>query len=442
MSERVVLERVQTTTLDNGLRVLVVERHAAPVATFWLWYAVGSRNEQPGRTGISHWVEHMLFKGTPTRPYAALTRAIDRLGGRWNAFTWKDYTAYHEVLPAEHLPVVIEMEADRMRNTCFEPEEVERERTVILSEREGAENFPLFSLQEEVDALAFKVHPYRLPVIGWKGDLRRLTRDDLYAHYRTYYHPGNALAVAVGAFDAEAVLEQVRRAFDPLAPGPPPPPVTVEEPPQEGERRVVLQRPGGATSYVQVAYHAPAAGDPDLPALLVLDGVLGGFDAVRGAVAPARSSRLYRALVDRGLATEVVSSVAASFDPGLLRIVATVRSGVPVATVEAAILEEVERLVTTEVLPEELARVRRQARAQFSYVRDGVHAFAGALGAYALLLYPEAFFDVMAHVERVTPADVQRVAARIFDPRRRTVGWYVPEEGAAAVRRVAARVEA
>jgi len=292
--------------LDNGLRVLLLESHSAPVATFWVWYGVGSRNEIPGWTGISHWVEHMLFKGTPTYPKGVLTRAIERLGGRWNAFTSWDVTAYHEVLPAEHLPFVIGLEADRMRHTLFEPEEVESERTVIISEREGAENFPTSHLSEEVNALAFKVHSYRHPVIGWKSDLRRMTRDDLYRHYRTYYHPRNALVVAVGAFDTPQVLPQIRQAFGEIDPGPEIPPVLPEEPPQEGERRVVVQRPGGATPYVQMAFRVPAAAHPDFPALMILDGALSGLGGARGGNAggAARSSRLYRALVDRGLAAE------------------------------------------------------------------------------------------------------------------------------------------
>jgi len=292
--------------LDNGLRVLLLESHSAPVATFWVWYGVGSRNEIPGWTGISHWVEHMLFKGTPTYPKGVLTRAIERLGGRWNAFTSWDVTAYHEVLPAEHLPFVIGLEADRMRHTLFEPGEVESERTVIISEREGAENFPTSHLSEEVNALAFKVHSYRHPVIGWKSDLRRMTRDDLYRHYRTYYHPRNALVVAVGAFDTPQVLPQIRQAFGEIDPGPEIPPVLPEEPPQEGERRVVVQRPGGATPYVQMAFRVPAAAHPDFPALMILDGALSGLGGARGGNAggAARSSRLYRALVDRGLAAE------------------------------------------------------------------------------------------------------------------------------------------
>lgn len=428
------------TELANGLRLVLLESHSAPVVTFWMWYGVGSRNEVPGRTGISHWVEHMLFKGTPTHPKGVLTRAIERLGGRWNAFTSWDFTAYHEVLPAAHLPAVIALEADRMRNTLFEPEEVESERTVIIAEREGAENFPTSHLSEEVSALAFKVHPYRYPVIGWKSDLRRITRDDLQRHYQTYYHPRNALAVVVGAFQPSEVLEQLRRAFGTWDPGPEIPPVQVEEPPQEGERRVVVQRPGGATAYLQMAFRVPPAAHPDFPALLVLDGVLTGLGGGRQANGggAARSSRLYRALVDRGLAAEVTSSVYPTRDPGLLRIGATAQAGVLPAAIEEAVLEQLDLLTREEVPPEELARVKRQARAQFVYARDGVHGLGYLIGFYAMVDRPDAFFTLQDRLERVTGADVQRVAAATFSQRQRTVGWYLPEGGAQGIAAVAA----
>ncbi|MDR7428296.1 MAG: pitrilysin family protein, partial [Armatimonadota bacterium] len=362
------------------------------------------------------------------------------LGGRWNAFTSWDFTAYHEVLPAAHLPAVIALEADRMRNTLFEPEEVESERTVIIAEREGAENFPTSHLSEEVSALAFKVHPYRYPVIGWKSDLRRITRDDLQRHYQTYYHPRNALAVVVGAFQPSEVLEQLRRAFGTWDPGPEIPPVQVEEPPQEGERRVVVQRPGGATAYLQMAFRVPPAAHPDFPALLVLDGVLTGLGGGRQANGggAARSSRLYRALVDRGLAAEVTSSVYPTRDPGLLRIGATAQAGVLPAAIEEAVLEQLDLLTREEVPPEELARVKRQARAQFVYARDGVHGLGYLIGFYAMVDRPDAFFTLQDRLERVTGADVQRVAAATFSQRQRTVGWYLPEGGAQGIAAVAA----
>src|SRR5436309_6554979 len=277
---RTSMSTMRAETLDNGLLILLAEQRTVPVATFWEWYQVGSRNEMPGLTGISHWLTHMLFKGTPTHPKGMLTRHIDRLGGRWNAFTWKDYTAYHEVLPADHLGVAITLEADRMINTVMEPAEVESERTVIISEREGSENYPAYLLREEVDAAAHKVHPYRIPVIGWKDDLRAITRDDLYHHYQTYYHPNNAVAVAVGPFDAHAVMEAIRQAFAGIPPGPTPPRVRVREPQQEGERRVLLRRPGGATAYLHIAFHVPSASHQDLAALLVADALLTRIDRV------------------------------------------------------------------------------------------------------------------------------------------------------------------
>jgi zinc protease len=384
----------------------------------------------------------MLFKGTPTRPKGVLTRAVERLGGRWNAFTSWDVTAYQEVLPAEHLPFVVTLEADRMRHTLFEPEEVESERTVIISEREGAENFPTSHLSEEVSALAFKVHPYRYPVIGWKGDLRRIMRDDLYRHYRTYYHPRNALAVAVGAFDTPQALAQIRQAFGEIDPGPEIPPVLLEEPPQEGERRVVVQRPGGATPYVQMAFRVPAAAHPDFPALMILDGALSGLGGARGGNAggAARSSRLYRALVDRGLAAEANSSLYPTRDPGLLRVGATVRTGVAVGAVEEAILDQLDLLTRQEIPPEELARVKRQAKAQFIYTRDGVLGLGYVVGFYAMVDRPDAFFTLQDRLERVTAADVQRVAAATVTPRQRTVGWYLPQEGAQSAAAAAAVV--
>jgi len=419
-------------TLSNGLRVLIWETHAAPVATFWVWYRVGSRNETTGSTGISHWVEHMLFKGTPSRPGGTLTRLVDRLGGRWNAFTWKDYTAYFEVLPAEHLETAVRLEADRMVNALFEPDVVASERTVIISEREGQENFAGYYLREEIDALAFKAHPYRHPVIGWKSDLRAITRDDLYNHYRTFYHPSNALVVAAGDIDTARTAALIGDAMGGLPAGPRVPEVRTGEPIQEGERRVVLRRPGGGAAYVGMAFHVPAASHADMPALMVLDGVLAGFS---GPVpfdggSGGRSSRLYRALVDGGLATDVGSGMAQSIDPTLFRVSATVRAGADISAVEAAILIELTRIGREPVTAQELARVKRQAQAQFVYMLDGASRRAVALGAVAVVDRPEALFALPAQIERVTAEDVTRVAHTYFGERTRTVGWYVPDDAA------------
>ena len=193
------LHNLIRTTLDNGLQVILRPSRRAPVASFWLFFRVGSRNETPGYTGISHWVEHMLFKGTERFPRGEFDKAVARAGGVFNGMTWQDWTVYFETFPAERIELALQVESDRMANAIFDAEETEAERTVILSEREGSENSYFYRLQEEVQAAAFQAHSYRNPVIGWQTDLLSMTRDDLYAHYRTFYTPNNAIAVATGA---------------------------------------------------------------------------------------------------------------------------------------------------------------------------------------------------------------------------------------------------
>ncbi|HEV2439907.1 MAG TPA: pitrilysin family protein [bacterium] len=418
-------------TLSNGLLVLLREVHTAPVATFWAWYRVGSRNEVPGVTGISHWVEHMLFKGTPTLGKGELSRLINRHGGTWNGFTWKDFTAYFETLPAEHVGLGIRIESDRMVNTVIDPDEVESERTVIISEREGAENSPEFALYEEVEGAAYRVHPYRHAVIGYKSDLLAITRDDLLRHYRTYYTPRNAVVVAVGDFDAPALLEQIRTAFEPIPAGAPAPPIRGVEPSQEGERRVTLKRPGGAVPVGQIAFHAPPVAHPDFFPLLIADGVLSGFKGpgvFGGDGLGARSSRLYRALVETQLAVDAGSSFRPAIDPTLFDVGLTLRPDVRPDRAEAAVLAELARLAEEPIDADELEKVRKQARAQWVYAADGVTGQAVLLGSTEIVAsgaFLEQFEDRLA---AVTPRAIQEAAARVFDERNRTVGWYLPVE--------------
>jgi zinc protease len=426
------LEPTVRAVLSNGLAVLLREVHTAPVVTFWAWYRVGSRNEVPGITGISHWVEHMLFKGTPTLGKGEFSRLINRHGGTWNGFTWKDFTAYFETLPAAHLRLGLQIESDRMVNALFDPDEVASERTVIISEREGAENNPEFALSEEVEAAAYRVHSYRHPVIGYKSDLRAITREDLVRHYRTYYIPNNAVIVAAGDFDSAALLEEIRETFEPIPPGPPPPPVRSVEPPQEGERRIVLRRPGGAVPIIQLGFHAPAATDPDFFPLLLVDGVLSGFKGpgvFGGEATGGRSSRLYRALVEQQLAVEVGSGLRPSLDPPLFETGATLRPGVAREKVEATILEELERISSEPVGEDELEKIRKQARAQWVYTADGVSPQAVLLGSIEVVVGGDFLRHFLDQVTAVTPEAMRRVAAKIFADRNRTVGWYVPEDG-------------
>jgi zinc protease len=421
-----------TTILPNGLTVLAREMHHAPVASFWLWYRVGSRNEVPGITGISHWVEHMLFKGTPNFPKGEIDRLIARDGGVSNGMTWLDWTTYFETLPADRFDLALHIEADRMINSLFVPNEVTAERTVIISEREGNENFPQFLLSENVQATAFQVHPYHFEVIGAKCDLQAMVRDDLWKHYRSYYAPNNAVAVAVGDFDTPKLLRRIEELFGGIPSGPALPVVRSVEPPQRGERRVRVDG-DGATTYVQVVFHAPEAKHLDFFPMTVLDTILGGAKPMSlfGGSAPTnKSSRLYRALVETELATSVGSSVEATVDPFLFGISATVRSGRTAAEVEEVIWHEVDRIVAEPVSHDELIKAIKQARAQFAYSTESVTSQGYWLGFASMVASPDWLAGFLDSLERVTIDDVQRVARQYLTRANVTVGWYIPKEQA------------
>ena len=419
---------VRTTTLSNGLTVLTQEVHNAPVASFWVFYRVGSRNEVPGKTGISHWVEHMLFKGTPQFPKGEIDRQIARNGGMLNGMTSTDYTTYFETLPADRFDLALRLEADRMVNSVFDPEEVEAERTVIISERQMNENQPPWLLYEEVRAAAFKVHPYHHQVIGWLTDLQTMTREDLWQHYQTYYTPNNAIAVAVGDFETERLLERIRELFEPIPRGPEVPEVRFQEPPQRGERRVQL-RGEGETAYVQAAFHVPEAAHPDFYPLVVLDSILGGAKPMSlfgGAYPTNRTSRLYKALVETELASRVGTSVQPTIDPYLFFVSATVRTGRTCQEVEDALWAELRRVQEEPVTQEELERAIKQARAQFVYSRESVTSAAYWLGFSSIIADPTWLERLLDRLAAVTAEDVQRVAQTYLTETNRTVGWYVP----------------
>jgi len=413
--------------LDNGLTVLLKEVHSAPVIACWAWYSVGSRNEQPGQTGISHWVEHMLFKGTPAWPKGRIMRAISRVGGDSNGFTSDDQTVYLATLPSEHIDLALDIEADRMVNAVFDAGEVESERTVIISEREGMENHPLALLAEQVRAAAFLVHSYHWPIVGWKCDLQVITRDEMFRHYRTFYSPNNCTLILVGDFESQDMLKRVTERFSQIVSNSAPAPVRSVEPPQEGERRLALRRTGTA-SYIHVAYHTPEATHEGIAALLLLDAILSGGKGVGvgGGSYLGRTSRLYRALVETRLATGVSSHVPLAVDPHLLTITATVRDGVGPAEVEAALLHELDRLADQPPEQEELAKAVRQARAQTAYSTDGVTGQAYALGLSHQLQSPRFLDELLRKAATVAPDDVCGVAQIYCKADNRTVGVFIP----------------
>jgi len=415
-------------TLPNGLVIHLKEIHDAPLISHWVWYRVGSRNETPGRTGISHWVEHMQFKGTPRFPAGILDKAISRTGGMWNAFTYLDWTTYFETMPADAVDLGLQLEADRMTSSLYDPEEVEHERTVVISEREGDENEPLFRLGEAVQSAAFDRHPYQTEVIGRMEDLHHITRDDLYHHYRSHYQPGNAQVAIAGDFDTSEMIERLRTLYESL-PGSPMPALQLSpEPLLDGERRVIVEGPG-ETTYLQLAFRSPAASDTDFFAVTVFDSLLTGPSSLNmfgGGGISNRTSRLYRALVEGELAVSVHGGLPATIDPYTYDIVITVRPDRRPDEVLAVVDREIARLQDTPVSQEEIARAIKQARAMFAYGSENITNQGFWLGYADMFATYDWFEHYMDHLQKVTPEDVARIAQTRFAPNRRVTGYYLP----------------
>ncbi len=419
---------IHKRTLDNGLTVILKESRRAPVTTFWIWYRVGSRNEVPGVTGIAHWVEHMLFKGSGAFPKGEIDTQIARNGGVMNGFTWLDFTTFFETLPSDRIDLGLHIEADRMVNSLFDPQEIEPERTVIISERQGAENSPTFLLGEEVVGAAFRVHPYHHDTIGALCDLETIGRDDLWRHYQTYYGPNNAVAVVVGDFEGEEMLARVEGRFGSIPARSEPRAINRPEPPQRGERRVSLEGPG-ATAYLQVACHAPAATDPDFFPMLVATSILTGASGMNlfNPGPPNRSSRLYKALVETGLAAGVSGSLPAMLDPFLYDVTVTVRTGRTLGEVEAALDAEIDRIAREPIAGQELHAAIKQAQAQFAYSSESVTNQGFWLGYSSVVADTGWFESFLDRLSAVTVDDVGRVAKAYLARRNRTVGHYVPQ---------------
>ncbi|MBM3120661.1 MAG: insulinase family protein, partial [Chloroflexi bacterium] len=408
--------------------VRLKEIHSAPLTSAWVWYRVGSRYERPGCTGISHLVEHMQFKGTPRFPAGLLDKAIARDGGYWNAMTWLDWTAYFETMPAGSIDLGLRLEADRMVHSLFEADEFESERTVVIAERQGNENEPTFRLAEEVQATAFRVHPYHHEVIGHMADLETMTRDDLVAHYRRYYVPGNAVLAIAGDFRIGPMLERVRQLFGALPSGhPSEKPVIPAEPEQRGEKSVVVEGPGD-TPYLDIAYHVPAATSDDFFPLSVLDSALAGASSLNlfGGGISNKTSRLYRALVEGEVAAAIGGGLAATIDPYLYSIQATVR---PDRTPEQALKvfdDEIARLLDHPVSGDEVAKAIKQARALFAYGSESITNQAFWLG-YSEIFADYAWFETyLDRIAAITPEQVHAVAAKYLAPSNRVVGIYRP----------------
>lgn len=421
------LTALKTFRLDNGLTVLLKEIHTAPLISQWIWYRVGSRNEHPGITGISHFVEHILFKGTRKYPAEMIDRAIARDGGVMNGMTYLDWTTYFETMPSDKIDFSINMEADRMLNSQFAAADIESERTVIISEREGNENEPLFRLSEAVQAAAILDHPYHYEVIGMLQDLKKISRDDLVHHYQNYYSPSNALVAIAGDFQMEKMQEDIANLYGKVPSKKDSHPAHISAASPIHEKRIVIEGPG-ETTYLQIAYRAPGAVDKDFFAMTILDSILTGPASLNmfGGGISNKTSRLYQHLVEKDLAVSISGGLTATIDPYLFEISATVHPDKTPDEVIKAIDEEIDVLLSVEIPQDEIHRAVKQARALFAYGSENITNQAFWMG-YSNIFATFAWFEsYLEKLQAVTREDLIRTARNYLNPHRRIIGIYQP----------------
>ena len=418
--------------LENGLTVLLLPRPLSPVASVWVWHRVGSKNEPKGSTGAAHWLEHMLFKGSPHYPAGAIDRALVGVGGILNAFTDNDFTAYFSTVPREHLDIPLSIERDRLVGATLPEREIDRERSVVLSEREGNENHPGFRSEEELYALAFRRHPYRWDALGYAEDIRAMDREHLSSFYRRFYGPENACLVVSGGFDPRETFPHVRRLFGRIHHPVEDPLVKDREPAQTGRRISTLRGPG-STPLLRLGWRSAAASEPEAASLLLLDLLLGGdnsFFPTGGSRFEERehpTARLYQALVDEGLATRATSQYAPRVHPGLFTVYAQCAPGVELPRLEERLLQEIERTSRDPVPPEELRHLKERL------VRGSVLAREGATGSAFRVGFFWALGDLgledrlFRRALRVTPTELQQSAQRLFTDRSLNTVHYEVE---------------
>jgi zinc protease len=418
ISEAGLKENVFETVLPNGLRVILLENHKAPLVTFQVWYRVGSRNEAWGKTGLSHMLEHMMFKGTEKVGPEEFSRIIQENGGNDNAFTSKNYTAYFENMSADRVRIAIDLEADRMQHLLLRERDFRTERMVVMEERRlRTEDNPQANLDEHMEATAFVTSPYHWPPIGWQEDIERFTLDDLKAYYRTYYNPVNAFLVVVGDFKRGDLLPRIEKAFGPIAKGTAPNQEKDTDPKQIGERRVFTKKEA-QLPYIVMGYHVPNLREPDSYVL----------EMIATLLSAGKSSRLYQGLVrEKRLALSVDADHSLlSRDPSLFYLSAELLPGKEVIEVEKALDEEVERLKRELVGAHELEKAKNQIEASFIFSQDSLFYQAMLLAQHEIALTWRAIDDYLPSVRKVSPEDIQRVAKKYLTQDNRTVGVLIP----------------
>jgi zinc protease len=407
-------EQVKSTTLANGMKVIVWTDRDIPNVALYNWVRVGSRNEVPGITGLAHFFEHMMFNGTSQRKPGEFDRQMEAQGGANNAFTSDDVTVYQDWIPRSALNLVFDLESDRLANLSFDPEVIESERNVVYSERrlrteDSNEGF----LYEQVQSTAFVAHPYQIPTVGWPSDIQSWKLEDLQKFFKTYYAPNNCTLVLVGDVSAEEVFALAKQYLEPIPRQEPPPAVRTQEPEQLGEKRVSVER-DASTPLLYLAYKSPAANDSQGPAINLLLSVLTEGD----------SSRLHRLLVEeKKLAIEVGGSFQEGFDPGLTWLTLTLPEGADLAATEKELDAALDQVVAQGVTEAELVRAKNLFASTFWKQIATIDGKASLLGSFEVFEGDyRKVFDTPATYEKVTREDLQKAAALIFDKNRRTVG--------------------
>ena len=410
---------IRSVTLDNGLEIIVWPDHDIPNVALYYFVRAGGRNEYPGITGLSHFFEHMMFNGTDDLEPGEFDRIMEAAGGQNNAYTSNDVTVYQDWFPRSALEVVFELEAERLQNLAFDPDAVESERGVIISERRTTvDNSNISRLLEQVRATAYVAHPYQFPVIGWPSDIESWTLDDLESFYRKYYAPNNITLVVAGDVTPAEVLDLAEDYLDGIPAQDPPAEVRTVEPPQQGERRVVIET-DAQTPMLHIAFHAGRAADPETIAMSLLLSTLVDGD----------SSRLHRLLVEEEqLAISVGGLQYEGFDPGLVYFYATLPPGGDLARLEARIMEELARVAAEGVSEDELAKARNMALADYWRSMATIDGKAAGLGRAAVFHGGyEKLFDLPGNIEAVSAADLKAVAASVFRRDNATIGTlYAP----------------
>lgn len=420
------LAGVQREVLPNGLTVLLLEDHSAPLVTVGTMYRAGAKNERPGITGIAHYVEHMAFRALEGFPGSESTESITRIGGRWNGYTWIDQTWYAETVPKQALDRMLELEARRMTGALFTSEDFKKERTSVIAELQSYDD-PHSLLYDAVLAASFEIHPYRYNTIGWISDVLAITRDEAYGFYRRYYHPENAVLVVVGDMDASRTLAGIRERFSALPRGRASAAVRTVEPPQEGERRVAVRQPGPHAE-VLVAWRAPALREADFPTMVLLDALLAGGKGLRFLTdypVPA-GTPLQQATVEAGLASEAGSAWQASVYPYVYTLRATAPTGADLGRLEKALLGVVDAGAHRDWTRSGIQAAIRQVRRGISRDLDGQAGKAHQLAFFEVSGGYQYLMDMLDRLGSVSVEDLQRFARERLGRDRATVGWFVP----------------